>query len=154
MANPPTFDLETAHKYFSANCFNSTWDYIDKANRTPEEDEQMLLLAFASAWHWSQRTDNNAKTRSISFWQISRVYALLNQPDNARFYGKKCLDVSSTSQVEPFYIAYAYEALARAEKTAGNFPLAESLARQAREIAEEISDAESKSMVLADLETI
>ncbi len=45
----PEFDLSTAHKFFSADCFNNTWGLIDKENRSPEEDDQMLLLATASA---------------------------------------------------------------------------------------------------------
>ena len=51
------FDPAGAHKVFSAEAFNSAWDLIEKADRTPEDDELMISLAHASAWHWTQRED-------------------------------------------------------------------------------------------------
>ena len=49
----PEFDPAKAHKFFSADCVNHAWGFIDKTDRTPEEDEQMLLLAMTSLWHWT-----------------------------------------------------------------------------------------------------
>jgi hypothetical protein len=57
MDQDPGLDLEKAHRYFSAECFNRAWDYIDKPSRTPEEEQAMLLLSLASLWHWTQRPD-------------------------------------------------------------------------------------------------
>ena len=33
MSEQPGFDLQAAHRYFSAACFNQAWDLIDKADR-------------------------------------------------------------------------------------------------------------------------
>ena len=57
MAESTGFDIEHAHKYFSVNCFNLTWELIDKPDRTPKDNEQMVRLAQASLWHWTQRPD-------------------------------------------------------------------------------------------------
>ncbi len=38
MPDQPTFDVTAAHKFFAADCYNQTWGFMDKANRTPEED--------------------------------------------------------------------------------------------------------------------
>ena len=58
MADTPNFDIQAAHQYFSADCFNKTWDFIDKdADRSAEENISMLHTAIASLWHWSQRED-------------------------------------------------------------------------------------------------
>ena len=48
MAKKPDFDTASAHKYFSAHCFNSAWDLIEKKDRSAEEDQQMIDLAQAS----------------------------------------------------------------------------------------------------------
>ena len=48
-------DLEKAHRYFSAECFNRTWDYIGKPDRTPEDNLAMLFTSMASMWHWTTR---------------------------------------------------------------------------------------------------
>ena len=119
MTEEPEFDVVAAHKYFSAECFNRTWGFIEKADRTPEDDEQMLLLTFASQWHWSQREDCASTNVSVGYWQISRVYSLLGQAENARKYGQLSLDALKGETGLPFYFGYAYEALARAEMVAG-----------------------------------
>ena len=47
------FDLSAAHRYFAAECYNQAWGLLDKADRTPGEDEAMLRLSMASHWHWT-----------------------------------------------------------------------------------------------------
>jgi hypothetical protein len=148
------FDLSAAHRHFAAECFNAAWDLIDKPARTSTEDEQMLLLAMASFYHWTQRPDCTPKSRSISLWQISRVYALLGQPENARRYGEQCLTESDVPDVPVFYLAYAYEALARAEMVAGDKTKMQKYLKEARRTSERVEDEQSKKMLLDDLTTI
>jgi hypothetical protein len=154
MAKKTDFDHQAAHKYFSAHCFNNAWDLIDKSERTPEEDEQMIRLSLASQYHWSQREDASSTSASIGFWQTSRIYALLSQVDNARRYGQLCLDASQEEGVEPFYLGFAYEALARAEAEAGNEQEMEAFLDKAKSAAEKIDKADEKKMLLDDLNTI
>ncbi|WP_395741367.1 hypothetical protein [Prosthecobacter sp.] len=71
-----TADSASLHRAFSADCFNRTWQLLEKPDRTAEDDEQMLLLAMASLWHWTQREDCTLRHRSIGYWQVSRVYAV------------------------------------------------------------------------------
>ncbi|MDH3890781.1 MAG: hypothetical protein OEV49_06825 [candidate division Zixibacteria bacterium] len=152
MPNEPTFDLKAAHKYFSAHCFNSAWGLIDKENRTPVEDQEMIALNQASLWHWTQREDCTPKNMSIGYWQTSRIYALLGRDHPARKYGQLSLD--NAKDAEPFFIAYAHEALARAAKVAGDTGMMHEHLAQARKQAEAITDAESKKMLEDDLDTI
>lgn len=154
MSDKKDLDKDAAHKYFSAHCFNQAWDLIDKEDRTPEEDEQMIRLSLASHYHWTQRADYTQKNASIAHWQTSHIYALLGQADNARRYGQVCLEVSQAEDVPPFYLAYAYEALARAEAVAGDREKAKHYISQARSTAEKITKAESKQQLLKDLESI
>ena len=149
MHKKPDFDVSAAHRYFSAHCFNGAWDLIDKADRTPEEEEHMIQLNQASLWHWSQREDNADKNRSVGYWQASRIRALLRHANEARRYGQLSLQYSS--KLEPFYQGYAYEALARAEQVAGNRALAQEYAAEARRLAEQVSDAEEKKLLVDDL---
>ena len=152
MPNEPTFDLHAAHKYFSAHCFNSAWDLIDKESRTPEDDLQMVNLCQASLWHWSQREDCTPKNMSIGYWQTSRIYALLGRDFPARKYGQLSLD--NAKDAEPFFIAYAHEALARAAMVAGDTGMVNEHLAAARKHAESIIVADSKKMLEDDLATI
>jgi hypothetical protein len=154
MSKKPDFDISTAHKYFSADCFNRTWDYIDKPVRTKSEDEVMLHLSLASLWHWTQREDCTSTNLSIGYWQVSRVFALLRQADNARHYGELCLEASQKEGVPPYYLGAAYEALARAELVAGNLDKMEGFLIQAHQVATLLPDPEEKKMLLSDLATI
>jgi hypothetical protein len=154
MAKKADFDLQAAHKYFSAECFNRAWDYIDKPIRKEGEDDSMLQLSLASLWHWKQRKDCMPTNLSIGYWQVSRVYALLRQADNARRYGKLCLEAAKGEEVLPYYRGAAYEALARAEMVAGNQDEMEKYLIQAHQIAASLPDPEGKKMLLKDLATI
>ena len=127
---------------------------MDKASRTPEDDLAMLLSSMASLWHWTRRKDVTPTNLSIGYWQLSRVYTLLGQAENARMFGQYCLEVSRKEGVQPFYLGYAYEALSRAEKVAGDAGQAKTYLALAHEACEKISDDEEKKMLLKDLETL
>ena len=148
------FDLKEAHNHFSTCCFNRAWELIDQAHRSPAQDYEMIRLSLASTWHWTQREDCTNKNYSIGYWQTSRIYSILGQADNARRYGKLCLDVSQEADVPPFFLGYAYEALARAEAVAGNQAALQQHLQQARETAEKVSDPEEKQLLLDDLEAL
>jgi len=150
----PDFDLAAAHRWFAADCFNRAWEYIYKKERTPEEDEEMIRLSLASVWHWTQRPDCTNTNRSIGLWQNARVYALAGQVDNARRYAQMCLAISKSGDVPPFYLGYAYEALARAERMAGNQQKAGELVAEARQLAPQVTEKEDRDILLADLDTI
>jgi len=154
MSKKPDFDVNAAHRYFSAQCFNGAWDLIDKADRTPQEDEEMIRLNQASIWHWTQREDCTPTHMSTGYWQASRIYAILGQVDNARRYGQLCLDASQGEDVPPFYLGYAYEALARTEAVAGNHAKTEQYLNEAQKTAEQVSDPDSKKWLLDDLGTV
>jgi hypothetical protein len=140
-----------AHRFFSASCFNKAWDLIDKPDRTPEEDEQMLLLAQASLWHWTQRADCVPRNLSIGYWQLSRIYALLGQADNARHSAQQSLRHAGEG---PFYAGYAYEALARAESVANNREKLAQYLAEARRCAERVADADDKQALEKDLASL
>ena len=153
MADTPNFDIQQAHKYFSADCFNKAWDYIDKdGNRSTEENMEMLHTAIASIWHWTQREDVTPETLSIGYWQIARVYCLIKQPNNARRYG--LLSLQHAKELSPFLKGYAYETLARAEMIANKrFIMKEYLAK-AHEMLELVEDEEDRQLLAKDLGTI
>lgn len=154
MNNLPAFDPQAAHRFFAVECFNKAWDLLDKTTRTPDEDEEMLRLGFASYWHWTQRSDCKPDNLSISYWQLSRIYAVLGQADHARRYGELCLKISQAEGMLPFHLGYAYEALARAESVAGNPSKVKKYQESARQVAEKMTDEDARKQLLADLETI
>ena len=152
MESTAPIDLPAAHRFFSVACFNRSWELIDKPERSAEETEQLIALSHASAWHWSQREDCTTRNLSIAYWLLSRVYALAGQAENARRYGEICLHRSA--QEAPFYLAYAYEALARAAKAAGDATLMEQYVEKALKLASEVEDLEERALIEKDLEAL
>ena len=154
MAAKNDLDQKAAHKYFSANCFNKAWDLIDKPDRTPEEDEEMIRLSLASHYHWTQRDDYSLTSASVGHWQTSRIYAILGLVENARRYGQLCLEASRAEDVLPFYLGYAYEALARAEAVVGDREKSKKYINKAKAAVEKIEKSEDRKALLDDLGAI
>ena len=152
MAESLQFDIIAAHKYFSAENFNRTWEYIEKTDRSPEDAMAMLHTAIASLWHWTQREDAKPENLSVGYWQVSRVYNLIKQPHNARTYG--LLSLKHAEKLEAFFKGYAYETLARAEMQSGNRVVMRFYLDKAHEMARQVSDEEDKHVLIRDLETI
>ncbi len=146
------FDVNAGHRFFSAQCFNTAWDLIDKSTRSAADDAHMLAAAAASLWHWLQRPDVTPRNRSIGYWQVSRVLAMLGYGEPARSFARLCLE--SSREEEPFYLAYAYECLGRAASLCGEHGEARSCVEEATRLAELIQDESSRRQLQADLQTL
>ena len=146
------FDAAAAHRHFSTACFNRVWDLLDKPDRSPDDERLMVSMCHASLFHWQQRTDCSSRNLSIGYWQLSRVYAVLAQADNARQFARVCL--THSEHAGPFLLGYAFEALARAEFTAGNAEAGEQFLAAAREQAALVPDPEERELLERDLETM
>jgi len=84
------------HRKVAAECFNRAWDYLEQKNRSLDDDQMMLNLAHASRYHWS--LIGKPWNFTAGDWQISRVYAALNQSDLALGSAKKALETSQKTQ--------------------------------------------------------
>jgi len=152
MSTGPDFDLSTAHRFFAAHCFNQAWDLIDKTGRTREDDRLMIALSHASLYHWLNRPDCSPQKLSVSYWQLSRIHALLGHTGEALRYAEDCLEYSQG--LAPFYVGYAYEALARAAVVAGAMDRAREFKQQALAVAEQITNTDERDLLLADLKQL
>ncbi|THD64402.1 hypothetical protein [Phenylobacterium sp.] len=149
MVGKAVIDVAAAHKHFSAACFNQAWDLIDKPDRTEADDRLMVALNQASIYHWMNRPDCTDKNLSVGYWQASRIQALLGNAAEAMRHAETCLGYSA--DLGPFHRGYAYEALARAVSLEPGRPgLADHLAR-AEALADQVSDAEDRRLLAADL---
>jgi cation transport regulator ChaB len=154
MAEEVPFDVSVAHRYFSATCFNKAWEYLDKTDRSARDNQRMIETTLASLWHWTQRSDCTDTNLSIGYWQASRVYATVGLGAEAYRYGKLCLTASEAEGVPPFYLGYAYEALARAALVMGDRDRMGEHLPEARRVAETVPDLDARKALVADLDTL
>ena len=151
-ADQPTLNLALAHRHFSADCFNRTWALIENPQRTAEDDEQMILVALASLWHWTQRKDRTNQNLSVGHWQAARVYSLVKQGENAMRHAKRCLYFSNG--LSPFIVAYAHEAIARAAAVLGDEVKYKTHLAKAQEFAQAVTDPHEKELLAPDLASL
>ena len=152
MARTPAPDYAAAHRHFAADCFNRAWDLMEKPERTADDDRRMLALGYASLFHWLERADVTDRNLSIGYWQVARIHSLLGNPREARRAAETCLGYSK--KLEPFYLAYAHEALARAAADEGDMANAAAHLEEARELAAKVKKTEDREHVLMDLQDI
>ena len=55
---------------------HKAWELIDKTQRSPQEDEEMLRLSMASHWHWTQRKDYGPTNASMTILWTSMGFCM------------------------------------------------------------------------------
>lgn len=140
------------HRKIGADLFNYTWSLLDRNPRTQEEDDEMIHAAHASRYHWGRAgTDLN---RSIGEWQIARVYAVLGRADSARYHAQRALEIARRAHLASFYVAYAYEALARASAVSQKPAETNRYLSKARAFGRRIRSRDDRRMLDEDLASI
>jgi len=140
------------HRKIGGDLFNHTWALLDKKRRSAAEIDEMIHAAHASRYHWSR--GGTPLNFSIGEWQLSRVYAVLGRPEPALYHGHRALEITRRNHLGRFYLAYAYEALARAASVAGQHQARNRYLREARRIGATVRDRDDRRMLLEDLTTI
>jgi len=138
----------------AVDLFNQTWTLLELPARTPEQDDELVDTAHASAYHWLQV--GTAANRARSQWQLSRVYVLLGRPEPALHHANRCLAwcEANPGALADWDLPYAHEALARAHALAGNADEARRHADRARELAARVAGDEDREHLDADLATL
>ncbi len=132
------------HRRTAARCFNKTWEYLEKKRRDATDKQQMLHLAHASRFHWS--LVGTPRNNAGGDWQISRVYAALNQPYLAIQFAKSSLETCQKNGLSEI-LCTTYEAMARAYAVAKDKESARSYIKKAREqlSASSVDDEDKKT---------
>lgn len=144
------FSLQAGHEKFAKSIFNGIWQLLEKSDRSPAEDDELLMRAFASAYHWKQiGTDIHFQR---AYWMISKVYQALGEANNALEWAQKCAEITQkhSRAMEDFDLAYSEEALARSYALQGDLDLAKKHHQRAAELGNMIQDPENKNIFMSD----
>lgn len=146
----------TDQPQLGVDLFNDVWRLLEKSDRTPEEEDELLHQAHASAYHWLKAPECEPKNRARSEWLCSRVYAVLGQAEPALHHAERCLEIAEqhADNMEDWDLPFAYEALARAHGLAGHAEESRRYAELASESGESIDDPEDREHLAADLATL
>ncbi|HEY9476696.1 MAG TPA: hypothetical protein VIS06_22960 [Mycobacteriales bacterium] len=133
----------------AAGLFNRVWELLDRTERTPAEDDEMVNAAHASRYFWGRVGTPVNVARGE--WQCARVYAALGRAEPALHHARRCLDVCDRHDLGDFDLACAHEALARASRVAGREADTRRHVALGLEAAGRITDPDDARIVLTDL---
>lgn len=131
---------------------NRAWTLAEQPTRTPEEDQEMLNAAHASAHLW--RTIGNANNFSLGHLLLGQVHALLGNAVYAMKYSNLAYDYFTTKESDPWEVAIVHAVLANAAHCAGMTALHESHYKLADELVAALSDPEEKDILMATLRVV
>jgi hypothetical protein len=109
----------------------------------------MAALSHASIFHWISRPDCTDQNLSVGYWQASRIQALIGNAQQASLYARICLGYSAN--LEPFYLGYAYESLARAATLMNDAANFAGYLDTAESLAQRVTDEHDRQLLAADL---
>ena len=148
--------MTSEHRQLGVDLYNSSWPLMETPDRTAEQDEELVHHVHASMYHWLQAPECEPKNRARGEWLCSRAYAVLGRAEPALHHARRCFELCEqhADNLEDWDLAFAYEALARANCVAGNEDEARRCEQRGRELADQIADPEDKEIVLRDYATL
>ncbi|MCA9243476.1 MAG: hypothetical protein KDA32_05950 [Phycisphaerales bacterium] len=140
------------HKNFAKACFNETWTYLDRNDRTPDDDEKMINVAHASRYHWSHVGGPTQFARGE--WQLSRVYSTVGRAEPAMRHARRCMEICKANSLGAFDHAAAHEAIARAAAVGGDSGERKRNLDAGMALLAQVNDLEDRQIVENDLKSV
>lgn len=111
-----TEDTQAWHKCFAAQCNNRAWE-LSTAQRTPQQDQEMLDAAHASAWHWAKIGTELHQMRAVMC--LAEVHALLGHGAIALAYAQEMRSFFLGHDTPDWELAFTHAIYAHAAAVAG-----------------------------------
>jgi len=153
--NPRAEALDaTFHRRLADELFRHTWSLIERADRGPEEDAEMVNAVHAGRWHAGRAEGGGTTDLAVAEWQISHVYAITGRAEPALHHARALLRICEEGHLGDYVLAYAYEALARAAAVGGDAVECEKWLEKGWVAAEQVSDSSVRERIESDLARI
>jgi len=141
-----------ANRWFAIEGNNRAWDLAAKVNRTPAEDSEMLLAAYAAAYHWSKvGTPLNHMRAEMT---LAHVHAQLRQCGESFRYAQNVLDFCEAHPCEDWDKAFAHAEMALAAAHMNDHWLHSEQYALAEKLGHAIKDKDDRDVFLAEFARI
>ncbi|MFB1082879.1 hypothetical protein [Jeotgalibacillus sp. JSM ZJ347] len=140
------------HKKVAVECFNKTWDLIDKEDRTIDETLEMIRLAQTSRYHWGIAGDYVNWSRGD--WQIAHAYAKAGNGEQSLIYAQSNERIHQQYGLTGFDEVFVYEALGRAYKLLGDEVQVEQALVKAKALTEKLENEKDRSYLGSQLKEL
>ena len=118
MGTPTQEELGTWHRFFAVEANNRAWQLVEAETRTPSEDEEMLAVAHAAAWHWS--TIGTPHNLYLARMLLGQVCGLLGHAALAMQHSRAAYQYATTHDSPAWELAFAHAVMATAAAAAGD----------------------------------
>lgn len=139
------------HRAEAIDANNSIWELLDRPDRTPADNEELLRRAYAAAYHWTRARGTGPENEARALYMIGKAHLAVGHPELGLEYGDECLAQCNEFGLVDFDLAYAHELRARGLAALGR--AAESDAAWAAARAVPIADEEDRKILEADFAT-
>ena len=131
---------------------NRGWSLSEKSTRTPEEDQEMLHAAHASAHLWS--TVGNEHNLALGRLLLGQAHALLGNSRYAMSYAEAAHTYFTSRACEPWELAISHAVLANAAHCIGNRGLHEASYQTAAALISKLESQEDRKILAATLNVV
>lgn len=136
------------HRSQAVDANNSIWELLD-AERSADDDEELLRRAYAAAYHWDRAAGRGPEHAARAAYMIAKAQLAVGHPALALAAADRCTALCAANGLADFDLAYAHEARARALHALGRTDEAALAWQAAHDVA--IADPEDRAILDGDL---
>jgi hypothetical protein len=138
------------HRRLGVEANNSTWELLGRwSDLSVSEADDMLVRAYAAAYHWQRASGAGPANAVRASWLISRCHAVLGHGELALHHADRAMAIAIEAGLVDFDLAYAHEARARSLACLGRLDEAAGELAAARAVP--IAGDDDRTIVEGDL---
>lgn len=146
------FDVDIAHRWFGVEFNNEIFGLLANNNRTNDETDEMIALAYSSWLHWRKYSGYKPINGIRAENMIATVLCFAERKEGALFHAQRNYSMihEYSEHTSDFDIAYALMIMARAHALNNLTDKAKEYYNESKEAIERISNLEDKAIVQQD----
>lgn len=132
------------NRWFAIECNNLAWRLAEMPARSAAENDEMLHVAHAAAFHWAKVGTELHQARATML--LGHVHALLGNGAIAMGYARQSFAYVSSHDSPHWEVAFAHAVLANAAAAAGERELHAQHYARAQALGTALEDAEDRAI--------
>lgn len=144
---------EDGHRELAVETYNTAWDLLDSPERTRDEEDALLALAFASRHHWGAAGGEDEQL-AVGDWFIGHVAAHLGLSELAVRFSFRALQRVEEVGAGGWLRASVYEGMTRAFASSGDTGERQRFQVLAEAALDAIEDPEEREVIEDQLRSI
>ena len=138
-----------AHRTAAIEAGNRAWELLGKDSRTPDEDAELLTVAFVSRHHW--QVAGGAHQWIVGDWMVSRAAAAAGTAHLALVFAERAYAAALDDGTPDWLVASAAEGVARAYGAAGDLDQRDAWCAIAGSMVAAVGNREDRAVVAGQL---